>query len=139
MNPYPIITGALLLLAAALFIVPSIHAVNGQMFANAKSEDSGSADVIPLANLLPLFDLKTGTAEDVVASIRSLTTGYADAVKTIEELKSLAHGLPKGITAEALQAKIAAGLDKARALEVLLAQAAHDKTKPHDKAPAAKD
>lgn len=72
------------------------------------------------------------TAADVVTHFERQRTALLDAQELVKKVTA-AGNLPDGIDVQDLSRRIAVGLRRDQALDVALAQAAHDKTKPHDK------
>lgn len=91
-----------------------------------------------MKNIISLLQLAPGaTEEQIVAALNTRLSQHAEAVAEIARLRALAKqgGLPRAITPELLEQKLAAGLPKGVAIDVLLAQVEHDRTKPHDPVP----
>ena len=70
--------------------------------------------------------------QDILTAISRQRSALLDAQELVKKVTA-AGNLPDGIDVQELSQRIAAGLDRAQALEVTLTQAAHDKTNPHDK------
>lgn len=87
--------------------------------------------------IVKALNKRFATSDAAAAELEKLGAEFRAAKDELDKLRKLPKHDTANVNAAALAEKIASGLTRDQALEVLANQAEHDKTKPHDPAPKA--